>query len=501
MKLKTALGILFILELFSPTLFAANFRCGFLKRKVETTLSIPRPPDVLILARNVRVAVDKTPRSFNRSDENRVRQAVERALSPDFSIVNGNPEAVFRIFVDSVEPSIEQYMKTERRRIVVGQDCTTDKNGKERCVDKYEQKDVPVRYWEADVRMNWRVEVVDSSETPIDSAFSSTESYKSKKEVSVNGVAQPGSAKLPDEREIVNQMFNGVAEKITVRYRKTYDNLTVDLACSDELTPGNKLVEDSNTVRIKNWEGALKLWEAAKMKKKENEGDRLYNMAVAYEALAFMAFDASGRPEDAAGQFDMALELYQQAATVDPGEKYIQRAAERLTISKNNLGRAKLHEIFKEREERLSEQEKLFAQMEDEERQLREEAQREAMARPLADDTAEERNFRTYARARLGNQAVVSDEELENIVSSYGLERFKLDENQAWRVMYYEIARKDDIVEYGKEFELFVAKGFITRDDRNALNAIAESFLFLTAEDIRIVESSFTFRDESASKP
>jgi tetratricopeptide (TPR) repeat protein len=321
------------------------------------------------------------------------------------------------------------------------------------------------------------------------------EQYKAKKEVSVNGVSQLGSTKLPEEREIRNQMIAGAAEKFTVRYRKTYDNLMVDLACSDELTPGNKLVENSNNVRNRDWDGALRFWEAAKMKKKENEGDRLYNIAVAYEALAFRAFDASGRTEDANPKFDKALEFYQQAMLLDPGEKYIQRAAERLTISKNNLGRAKLHEIFREQEERFREQEEQFSRAEEEEKLLREELRREAMLRPLEDDTAEERNFRAYIHARLSSMAVIADEELENMVDSYGIERFKLDEDQAWRVMDQEIAHKNDIDGYRKEFEFFASKGAITKDDRSALNVLAESFLFLTAEDIQAVESSYKLRN------
>ena len=496
MKLKSFIYILFFLEVFSPVSFAGQFRCGILKRKVETTLSIPRPPDVLILARDIQVTVAEAPRAFGRADENRIRREVEQALAPDFTVNNNNPGTVFRIYVVSYEPDIRRYTRNEQRRVVVGRECTTDKNGKERCTDKYEQKNVPVRYWEADVRTNWRVEVTDSSGTIIDSTFALAESYKSKKELSVNGVSKPGSSPLPDEREIRNRLIADAAGKFTRRYSKTYESLTVDLACGDELSRGNKLVEDSNNARRKDWEGALKLWESAKMKKKETEGDRLYNMAVAYEALAFMAFDASGVPEDADPQFDRALELYQQAMTADPDEKYIRRASERLQISKNNLRRAKQYRDIEEQEELRALE---LARAEEEARKEEEEARRLAMARHEDDDTAAEKNFRTYVRARFGNLAALSNEEID-IAASYGQERFKLDDDQVIRVIDQEVIRDDNVRKYREDFEIFVAKGIITKNDREALKAIAES-LSLTADDIKTVESSYKFRDESVAAP
>ena len=502
MKFKTFIGIgilLFILELFSPMLHAANFRCGFLRRKVEATLSIPRPPDILIFGRNIQVVVAETPRTFNRADKNRIRMEVEQALTPDFIGVSNNPEAIFKVYVVDYDSNINRSKKTERRRIVVGKECTTDKNGKERCADKYEDRNVPVEYWEANARMNWRIEVEDSSGTLIDIGFSAGDSYESKKEVSVNGVSQLGRTSLPNEREIKSQMITNTANKFTRRYRKTYDSVTVDLACDDELSVGNKLVQDSNNVVRKDWEGALKLWESAKMKKAETEGDRLYNMAVAYEALAFRAFDESGVPEDADPYFYKALALYQQSMALDPGEKYIQRAADRLPISQNSLRRAKEQKEILDQEERfaleLALAEEEYRQLEEEYRQLIEEERRLAMARSEKEDTPEEKNFRTYFRARFVNTVDMDDEEEEKIVIS-GQEMFNIDENQTLRVIDQEVLRNRNIRKYREEFDFFVKKGTITKDDRDALNAIATS-LSMTADDIKTAESAYAFKDES----
>ena len=501
MKLKVVVFTLFVFSMFSPMLFAAKFRCGL--QKTETTLSIPRPPDVLIRDRNIQVLVVETPRTLDRDDGNRIRREVEQALSPDFNISN-SPETIFRIYVVNYDSDIKQYTQTEERRVVVGKECTTDKNGKERCSDKYEKRNVSVRYWEANANINWRVEVTDSSGFLIDSAFNPRDSYTSKKELSINGVSQY-AASLPDAAQIKNQMIANTAKKFIKRYRKTYDYLTVEISCSAELKPGNELVKNSDNNRSKDWEGALKLWEAAAMKKNENEGDRLYNMAVAYEALAFKAYDASGVPADADPQFNKALELYEQAMILDPKEKYIQKAAERLRTSKNNLGRAKDHmaqeeEAQRQIEEARLQEEEAQRELEEARRQV-EEARRQATARPETEDTSAEGVFRTYIRARLGNLDVMDDEEVVSMARG----KFKLDENQALRVFDQEIdllnqkvERFENIKKYQEDFEIFVMDGLITKDERDVLNAIAES-LSLTEEDIKTAESEYVFKDESAA--
>jgi hypothetical protein len=177
---------------------------------------------------------------------------------------------------------------------------------------------------------------------------------------------------------------------------------------------------------------------------------------------------------------------------VDPEEKYIRRASERLQISKNNLRRAKEHRDIEEQDERLA------LELE-EARKEEEEARRLAMERPEDDDTAAEKNFRAYVRARFGNLAVVSGDELDT-TALYGQERFKLDEGQVIRVIDQEIIRNDNVRKYRDDLEIFIAKGFITKNERDALNAIAES-LSLTADDVKAAESPYKFRDESVPAP
>ena len=504
MKLKVTVFTLFVLVMISPMLFAAKFRCGL--QLTETTFSIPRPPDIWIREPNIQVLVAETPRSFNKDYEGRIRREVEQVLTPDFIINNNNPETTFRIYVVNYDSDINQYTQTEERRVKVGEDCKTDDKGKKRCTDIYANRNVSVRYWEANAQTNWRVEVTNSYGR-IDTV-NAGDTYKSKKEMSVNGVSSLGGTSLPGENEIMSQMAVNAAKKLIPRYRKTYDNLKVNLACDDELKPGNELVKDSDKNKRKDWEGALKLWEASNMKKKDAEGDRLYNMAVAHEVLAFRAYDASGVPDDADPLFNMALELYQQAMSLDPKEKYIQQAADRLKTSKTNFGRAKERWAVMEQDaqfaQELADAEYEEQRIAEELRQQREDAIREEMARPPSEDTPGEKTFRTYLRARLANMDVFDDNEVVSMAQG----KFKLDEINALRVFEQEIElinqeviRNENINEYKEELEFWIlaTNGVITKEERDVLNAIAES-LSLTADDIKIAESAYTFKDESAGK-
>lgn len=526
MKLKVILSILFFLQLFSPALFASSFYCWTkTPERTQTTLSIPRPPDVLIPRRNVRVVVAETPKTLNAEDTSLIRRAVELALvaesgtvakiahMPDFIIDNDNPSVTFKIYVVNFDLSVNRPKLTEERRVVVGQDCTTNSSGNRVCTDRYGDRNVSVEYWEAQASTSWRIEVEDSSGTLIDSGFNPRGTFSEKRELSVNGVSPNNQKPLLSESQIKSQLYIRAVSSFFPRYRTTYDIFReVDLACNNEFTAANKLVENSTNSAKRDWEGALKLWELV-VPGKNNESGKVYGMAVAYEALAFRAYETSGDPKNADPYFDKALELYNQAMTMDPKEKYIQQAAQRLTTSKNNLKKIKEQKEILDREERfiqeLTQAENEARERAEEERQrtikVREEVRQNRLARPEEDDTPEEKVFRTYIRARIGNLDVIDDDEV--ISAAQG--KFKLNEEQALRVfdqeierLEQEVAREAERVEkiriYQEDFEIFVMDGVIDKNERDVLNAIAGS-LSMTAEEIKTAESDYVFTDESAS--
>ena len=530
MKLKITLSILFFLQLFSPMLFATNFRCSLGTVKSQATLSIPRPPDVLISRRNVRVVVVETPKTLNAEDSNAIRRVLETALvqqayvakiahTPDFFIDNNNPSVTFKIYVVNYDLEIKQTKQTERRYVVVGQDCTTNSNGVRVCTDRREYRNVPVVYREVDGNTTWRIEVEDSSGSLIDSSFRPRKVISEKRELSVNGVASNNQKTLRNESLLKSELFLETAQLLIPRYRTTYDSLIVDLACNNEYKAANNLVEDIDTPRIKNWESALKLWESA-VPGKNNESGQIYGMAVAYEALAFKTYETTGDPNNADPYFNKALELYQQAMTMDPKEKYIQQTASRLETSKGNLKKAKEQKDILDREERfvqeLAQAENEVRERAEEERQriakAREEARQNRLVRHETDDTPDEKVFRTYIRARMGNLDVMDDDEV--ISAAQG--KFKLDEEQALRVFDQEIERLEQEIErleqevaqeaeraekirkYQEDFEIFVMDGVIDKSERDVLNAIAGS-LSMTAEEIKAAESDYVFDVKSAS--
>ena len=101
----------------------------------------------------------------------------------------------------------------------------------------------------------------------------------------------------------------------------------------------------------------------------------------------------------------------------------------------------------------------------------------------------------------LSTPEIIDDDE----VISAAMVKFKLDKEQALRVfdqeierLHQEVVRNENIKKYQDDFEIFVMDGVITKSERDALNAIARN-LSLTAEDIKIAESDYVFKEESAS--
>jgi len=508
MKVRFVLGLLFVFGAFSSTLFAAQFSCDWKGKKMKATLITSRPPDQLLLVprppdddlfpvRDIKVEIVEAPMGFRHSD--RIRGEVERLLATKdgFVINNENPEAIFRIYVTAYDrPDIKRYTENEKRSIKVGQDCTKDEKGKERCKDKYDYRIVPVRYWKADARINLRVEVVDNQKDKgfvLDRGFAPESTFSDKKETAVNGETKIGEADLPDENKINNNLITKVIAGFTHRYTRTNPKEEVELACDDELQPANKLVVDG----LNNWESAFDAWESTKMKKKENEGDRIYNMAVAKEALAYETYEEKLDPSYAIPLFEEALSLYAQAMSLDPKEKYIQKARHRLEKAKANFKRAieQWEEIRLGRESQIAKF-NVEPKVGNDEKAA---ARAEAMKRPPSEDTSEEKEFRKNVRVRFSNiisSAEITDTEKNDRIS-YGA-KLGLNDIMAERVIYQEIERKKNIEEYKREFEGYIADGILSEDEKDAL-AVSAKLYFMTNDDIEAVKLQYKslFKDES----
>jgi hypothetical protein len=507
MKLRFIIILSLVVILSLPAiLYCAKFKYGFLNSKTdEVTLQIPRPPDALISKKNVQVVVAEVPPSFGNSS--RLRLAVEQALTPDFSMVGSQPDALFKISVVTYDrPIARRYTQTENRMIKVGQKPVKNRDGSPKLdgkgnqiyEDDIQSRPVPVEYWEASAHMLWRVEVADPSGITID-GFTPQYQYQQKKEISVNNVSLLGSQSLPDERGIQTAMIEQTAHQFVRRYRKTYESAKVLLAVDDELRPANQKAIAGD------WEGALRDWESVKMKKANTEGDRVYNIAVAHEALAFRAYAESGNPEDAEPLFLEALQGYQKAMSLDPTEKYIQRASQRIEMAKSNLENAK-----KQWAAQRFEAEKLMAentaQRQAEEADRLAAKAREGEITSTRPDTPEEAKFRSVTRLRLKALTAAPTAEDKAKFITMGCDVYKLEDIKSERVVTQECSRWEKLASslktYGDSFKDFASDKVITKEEREALTEIATS-LSLTADDVAPIEAVYQFKDltRPAAKP
>jgi len=493
--------------------FGGEFRCGMLNTTTfKVNLRIPRPPDAFISKKNAQVTIAEAPGRF--AEGSQLRLAVERALAPDFNTVASEPETIFRVSVVTFDPPvIKRTTQTENRNIKVGQRQQVrngarqyDKQGNPIMEDVYEDRRVPVDYWEANAQLQLSVNVVDGGGILLD-GFTPSNSFQEKKVVSVNGVASGQS--LLDERAIRDLVITRTVGQFIRRYTRTFDSAEVLLACGDEFRVGNKMAIAGD------WDGAIRTWEAVKLKKPaKTEGDRNYNIAVAQEAIALSTLATSENPQEAGPVLAKALAQYRKASELDPGEKYIRNSATRVGTTQRNFANAvKQYEVQKFEAEKLLALANAKKEEEDKARREKEEAEavllraKEERQRLLTEerpDTPEEAKFRPTARLRIkAASGSLSDDEMNRIVAM-GREMYKLDEIKSERVVFQEVSQLEKVTKglkaYDENFRAFVADGVISKDERAGLHEIATS-LALTPTDVTSLEANYKFKDLSITAP
>jgi hypothetical protein len=493
-KFKTVVGALLILVMFSPALFAGQFRCGTSRSIDHTHIRVPNPPEfpLFLFAQDIRIEIADAPPEFNQNERNALRAAIEHELASDFNINNNNPNVVIRVTVTSYDrPTVREFKQDERVR----------------------NENVPVVYREA-VGGQIRLRVQYEGGLNLDSDFRPEYSFGSIREtVSVNGVpcsvqkeersltksltsiaskatkligeSDPcsSSTALGDtsEQALRNQMISGIATEFRGQYTQVVDIVEVPLACGEDLRRGNRLVQNIVATRDQ-WEHAYNEWQSLNMRR--NEEDRIHNRGVKHEAIAFLYYFEHDL-DSAIREFSIARDYLDQAIRLDPTERYFRDAFNRIIDLEQRLTRVR------DQMEALD----FFI-----ESQIRD---AEAMNRPEENDTGQERSFRTIVRARFTNQTNITDADQNEMITLGKV--YQLDEALAKRVVTQERDRKirisTNIDTYRNMFGSLLVDGVLTKANRNVLNELAQT-LSLTVDDVETVESKFTFKDESvASAP
>jgi hypothetical protein len=481
---------------------AAQFKYGpFGSKSDEIDLRIPRPPDAYISKRSMRVEVVDPTRQFAQLPA--LKAAVEQTLQPDFNVAAANPETLFRLTVVTyVRPQSIRSARNENRRVVVGRrpkmrngKVVLDRNGRPEMEDVYDTRLVPVEYWEGSGRLSARVEALDltAGGSPLH-AMSPSHNFAARHEVAVNRVASPGDGRVLSAPEIDQMLLRAIADSFAPAYKDTFDSPKVLLAVDDELRPINQRALAGDHA------GALRDYEAVRMKKPKTEGDRLYNIAVMKEILAYEKYQATKNPDDAQALFLDALQTYDQAMRLDPEEKYIVRARQRLETAKDNFDNAKkvyaaqkleaLKLVAEMEAKRREEDDKRLA----EEAKLREEdAKRRAAEIAAANrpDTPQEARFRNAVRLRLrgADPARVDSRPLEAMGAA-----LRIAPADSKRVVAQEIARLGSLAAYRDTFADLVRDKVVTPEERASLNDLAAG-MSLLPEDTKPIEAAFQFQE------
>jgi tetratricopeptide (TPR) repeat protein len=457
--------------------FGGRSIIGTVKPGVSARVAVSRFPDMLLSGRTV---VVKNRPGIPFRDWAALQLAIEQAMAVEFTPTQGKADIALTVAVSGYSPVIARYINTVETRTVIvkkplGKNPLT---GQPIMVDVRENKEVGVQYWEARGEMTLTVEARDGAAAPdaapLDS-FNPKGEYYRKIETLENRVSKYAGA-LPTAPELQASLFAKVASQVQKRYAKSTETVEVPLTVDDELRAGNAFASSGQ------WKDAIAAWSAVQTRK--HPGDKLYNIAVAEEALAYQTLDPS-QPEEGDAAIQKTMGLYQEAMKLDPAEKAFREGISRCAEMKASFTRAKDQAAAMLRRERVLAAQPQTPIQPDSRTQV-------ARGNKTVESTAEtpdEAAFRSIIRGRLRSQAAPAAAVVTQLVRSG--KNYNLEEDAARRVVDQEIER---IGEYKVTFADLVRDQSLDASERAQIADLAQR-LRLTPEDTKAIEAQFRFRE------
>src|SRR5207245_1250838 len=140
-----------------------------------------------------------------------LRVQIAQALAPDIIATDPSPEAVFRVSVISYnQPKTRQYTLSERFRVKVADRPVYNKDGTQKVFlgvpvtePVYEDRILPVAYWEGDASFSVEVDVLSNTNAHLD-AFNPQANFNEKIKTSIGNESTPEAGQIPDNRQILN---------------------------------------------------------------------------------------------------------------------------------------------------------------------------------------------------------------------------------------------------------------------------------------------------------
>ncbi|HEX8407670.1 MAG TPA: hypothetical protein VF883_02320 [Thermoanaerobaculia bacterium] len=489
-------------------LHAGLFGGDFDARKGTAVIRVVKPAERYLNGKTMRVKLGPTPKAFGRQTE--LVAAIERALSTQFvRAEDGNADLSFEVEVSAYEPpKVHEYEVQEKRRIQVGEtplynkDGTPKKNlfGGQATQGIYEDRLVPIRYWEGKGRLAIRVTVSPRGSTAAIDSAAATAEFSEK--ITINdpapqtsvvdigrdfgkiiGLGKKGTEASRPTADSLDLLFvDQVSGKACGRFARTISEVPIVLSTEAGLVAGTSLALAGD------WAGATEYWQKAAMKNAKNEWMRSFNLGVGHIALAFQAYGQGQDAAQVAALFDQGGQLLLKASSSKPSEKHIiaalQTHASLKTAMQNIATETAEHEKTEERDmKRIAEQRRKI--LEDNRR-----------------DSPKEASFRQLVAVRLrgakGDLAADDRKELE----ATGESAYGLNSDQTQRVVFQETERLTRaaaaIGTYEEMFASLVEDRMLSADEQTVLHDLGKN-LSLDRRSVEAVHGRYTY-DEAPRK-
>ena len=486
-------------------LHAGLFGGDFDSRKGGVTLRVVRPAERYLTGKTMRVKISTAPKPFTRHTE--LVSAIERALSTQFvRVESGDADLLFDIDVSAYEPPVvRQYEVNEKRRIQVGEiplynkDGTPKKGlfGGQATQGVYEERMVPIGYWEGKGRLAIRLSVSPrGSSAAIDSAAASAE-FSEKKKISepapetsladlgrILGIGKKAAEQGQQTADGLDlQFIEQVSSKTAGKFARAVNEVPMVLSTEPGLAGGTALAVAGD------WTAAIETWQKAALKNAKSEWMRQLNLGVGHVALAFQTYDQGQDATQAASFFEQGGQLLVKASAAKPGEKHITQALQ-------------LYASFKSAMQNIASE--TAAREENEKRTLAAiAAQREKTLRQSGPDSPKEGAFRQLVAVRLrGAKGALPAQERTDL-ESIGQKGYNLTPLQSQRIVFQENDRIEsaaaNVGTYEETFSALVEDGVLTAEERSVLQDLAKNFS-ISKSSLDVIHKRYTFRDQPAQK-
>ncbi|HEY0141356.1 MAG TPA: hypothetical protein VGF48_10705 [Thermoanaerobaculia bacterium] len=449
------------------------------------------------------------PKSFARQTE--LLAAVERALSTQFVRAEaGDADLLFEVEVAAYEsPKVREFEVNEKRRIQVGEtplynkDGTPKKNlfGGHATQAIYEERLVPIRYWEGKGKLAIRISVSPRGSTAaIDSATAMAEFSEKHtvndpapqtsiadigrdlgKIIGIGNNAPQASRHTTDSLDLL--FIEQVSNKTCGRFARTINEVPIVLSTEASLAAGTALA------RAGDWPGATEQWQKATLKNAKTEWMRQFNLGVGHVALAFQAYGQGQDPAEVAALFEQGGQFLLKASTGKPNEKNVTQALQMYASLKTAMQNIASETAAAEESEKRS-----MAVIADQRRKLLEDK------RP---DSAKEASFRQLVTVRLRSAKgeLPSDDRKE--LEMTGERAYGLTSDQTQRIVFQEndrIARSAAAIgTYEETFASLVEDRVLSSDERSVLQELAKN-LSLDKQSTQGVHGRYSYEEQAPRK-